>query len=194
MTLLFELQERELLAECLAQNPCLRWDLITATYNRAAKSRNLSCRDSTFLYNMLRRSVLPCLQLSRCSRALGLASAAKVKQLHTVLQAEALATDSTTLKALAEHGKIVRRLCKMAEISVLEAMRVLPNAIGSKEWVDNLRMQCEIEAEVSFWRHAFCKRLNISSASMQQVRARLCKDTCMHCIEQGKAFQSCLLL
>lgn len=163
------MQERELLAQCVDRNPCLHWDLISAAYNKVACSRNLKCRDEIFLHNMLRRNNHAHLQLSRCARAFRLDSASKVEELHTVLQAGSLATDSTVLKAFAQHGKLLLRLCKTAELSVLEALRTLPHAIGSREWVNNLGVQCEIEAEVHFWRQAYCKRSNMAYASMQQV-------------------------
>lgn len=172
------MQERELLAQCVDSNPCLQWGLITAAYNKAACGRSCKCRDGIFLHNMLRRNKHAHLQLSRCARALRLDSAAKVQELRAVLQAGTLATDSTALTALAQHGKHVLRLCKTAELSVLEALHTLPHAIGSREWVDNLCTQCEIEAEVHFWRQAYCKRSNIASASMQQVRMQVCDNLC----------------
>ena len=167
--MMFVVQERELLAACLKQNPCLRMDLVTKAYNTAACGRKLAPRDCNSLNNMLQRSKHTSLQLSRCSRALGLNSAASMQHLHAFLQDRAVADDNNVLRSLAGHGKTMRRLCKTAEISIFAGLHALPHAIGSKQWADNLREQCKVEAEVHFWRGAFCKKSNLLSASMEQV-------------------------
>ena len=169
-----KMQEKELLASCLKSNPMLLWKLVTEAYNAAASTQSLAQRDGTSLGNMLRRSSHPAIQFGRCSRALQLQSAKHVHQLHTLLQPMLAAEDSVRLRVLAEHGKMVMRLCKTAEVGVFEALDRLPGDIGSQQWVKCLEQQCLIEAEIRFWQGAFCKKFALANATMEQVRQLCC--------------------
>lgn len=165
------LQEVQLLASSLKQNPCLPWERITHAYNKAAARQDLPQRKTPSLCGMLRCH----LPLMRCSRALGLSSAAKVDQLQEVLQATA--TNDAGLSMLAQHAKHVQRLCKSADISIFEALRVLPKAIGSEEWVEVLDQQCVIEDTVRFWQKGFRQKFQ-KHATMAQARQHVCR--CVH--------------
>lgn len=165
------LQEVQLLASCLKHNPCLPWERITDAYNEADARQDLPQRKTPSLCSMLRCH----LPLMRCSRALGLSSAAKVDQLQEVLQATA--TNDAGLSMLAQHAKHVQRLCKSAEISIFEALRVLPKAIGSEEWVEVLDQQCVIEDTVRFWQMGFRQKFQ-QHATMAQARQCVCR--CVH--------------
>ncbi|KAL3136537.1 hypothetical protein ABBQ38_005786 [Trebouxia sp. C0009 RCD-2024] len=159
-------EERELLASCFKQNPCLPMAAVTQMYNNTAANLDLQKRNRDSLSNMLARSSEHALQLIKCSRALGLNTAASMQQLRILLQTPAIGGD---VVALRQNAKLVRRLCKTAEISVFEALELLPGPMGSKDWVQTLLEQCEIETEVQFWRGAFCKKFHLPSASMVQV-------------------------
>ncbi len=162
------LQEVQVLASILQQNPCLPGERFTNAYNKAAARQELPQRSEHSLCSMLRRY----LPLIRCSRALGLTSAASMDHLHEVLQA--VATNDAGLSVLAEHAKEVQRLCKSAEISIFEALRVLPKAVGSKEWVEVLDQQCEIEDAVRFWQRG-CRQKFQQHATMEQARQDVCR-------------------
>lgn len=85
------------------------------------------------------------------------------------LQQVLQATNDAGLSVLAEHAKEVQRLCKSAEISICEALCVLPKAVDSKEWVEVLDQQCEIEDAVRFWQRGFRQRFQ-QHATMEQAR------------------------
>ena len=174
------LQERELLASCLKQNPSLPWKLLISAYNRAAVKCGAKERSPSSLEYMA-RAAHPSLQLIMCSRSLGLSSAASMSQLHTLVQNTTGDGYVDVLRLLKGHGNTVRRLCKIAEITVCEALAVLPGTIGTQAWVDMLHQQCDVEAEVEFWRGAFCKKFSLRFASMAQVRSQeICQEISVH--------------
>lgn len=165
------LQERNLLASCLEPNPCLRWERVVKAYNTAAVMDNLEERNTASLRNMLQRSATTLhlrLQLTHCSRSLEQNSTAKLEQLHRFAQEQSSNNVQAVLAALSKSSRMIRRLCRAAEIGVIGALQLLPGVVGSQGWVEALETQCKIEAEVHFWKGAFCKKF-CCSASMQQV-------------------------
>lgn len=157
------LQERDLLASVLSENPCLAWTKVTSRYCKAALAANLPVRTASSLTHMLARAAETGLQLAKCARMLGLCSSQQTDQLDNLV-----AADLHLLERLLVHGRQLRKLCSIACEDTFTVLKALPAHVTDEEWTRNLFEQCEIEADVALW-HSGLRKAGFRRRSRKEV-------------------------